>query len=78
VQDPRRFLTGFVILDMTDAVAHRFGMVRRILRNQGNLIPDMDLIIAATALPYDHELLTRNARHVSRVPGLTFYEIRTS
>jgi predicted nucleic acid-binding protein len=34
------------------------------------LIPDMDLLIAATALEHDLTLVTRNLSHFSRIPEL--------
>ena len=44
-----RFLGGFPVLDVTSAVADAFARSRSHLRQQGNVIPDMDLLIAATA-----------------------------
>lgn len=66
----RYFLDGFFILEVTDPVADTFARLRATLRKQGNLIPDLDLLIAATALVHDLSLLTRNERHFARVPGL--------
>ncbi len=50
-----------------------FGRHRSVLRRQGNMIPDMDLLIAATALNYDLTLMTRNIRHFARIPDLRLY-----
>lgn len=36
----------------------------------GNLIPDLDLLIASTALEHALVLLTRNRRHFQRIPQL--------
>ena len=58
------------VIDVTDPIAEAFGKIRAGLRRQGNLIADMDLLIAATALVHDLTLLTGNTRHVARVPGL--------
>jgi tRNA(fMet)-specific endonuclease VapC len=41
------------------------------LRKSGQLIPDVDILIAATALFHGLPLVTRNVRHFNRVPGLT-------
>ena len=49
----------------------RFARERRRLRAAGNLIPDFDLMIAATALRYDLTLLTNNRRHFHRFADLT-------
>ena len=71
----RRYLEGFAVLSVTEPVAEVFAQLRATLRRQGNLIPDMDLLIAATALAFDLPLLTRNRRHFVRVPGLRLYQL---
>jgi len=69
----RNFLTGFTVLDMTEPIAEEFAQNRALLRGQGTLIPDMDLLIASTALVHDLTLMTRNERHFRRVSGLRLY-----
>ena len=66
----RRFLAGFALLTLDDASMVEFARVRAQLRRQGQLIPDMDLLIAATALAHDLTLATRNTRHFARVAQL--------
>lgn len=66
----RDFLGDYVILPITDSIAESFAQERAALRRQGQLIPDMDLLIAATALSRDLTLLTRNVRHFARIPPL--------
>jgi tRNA(fMet)-specific endonuclease VapC len=34
------------------------------------LIPDFDILIAATAIHHDLTLVTRNQKHLARIPGL--------
>jgi tRNA(fMet)-specific endonuclease VapC len=68
-----RFLDEFSVLPVTATVAEQFAWLRPLLRRQGDLIPDMDLLIASTALSHDLILLTRNIRHFERVPGLNLY-----
>ena len=82
--DPRRTLVGmreflgdFAIMPITDRVVEQFAQTRALLRRQGRLIPDMDLLIASTALVADLTLITRNLRHFTRIPGLQLYT-RTS
>jgi tRNA(fMet)-specific endonuclease VapC len=70
----RRFLDGFVVFGLTDAVMHTFAKLRAHLRRSGNIIPDMDLLIAATARTFDLTLLTRNVRHFERIPDLKIYQ----
>jgi predicted nucleic acid-binding protein len=40
----------------------RFAAIRAHLRRRGELIPDFDLLLAATALHYDLTVLTANLR----------------
>jgi predicted nucleic acid-binding protein len=70
LENARTFLSHYSILGINEHVAEDFGRIRVGLRRQGNLIPDMDLMIAVTALSYDLTLITRNTRHFARVPGL--------
>ena len=74
VADARYFLRGYGILPITDHVAEVFAETRAYLRRAGNLIPDLDLLIASTAIVHDLTLLTRNHRHFARVPGLRLYD----
>lgn len=73
LQEARVFLQGFGIVELTDAAMVEFARERARLRRSGQLIPDMDLLIAATALAHDLELVTRNDRHFRRVEGLRLY-----
>jgi predicted nucleic acid-binding protein len=70
----RRFLARLVPLPLNDAVMERFAYLRADLRRRGELIPDLDLLIAATALHHDLTLLTRNVRHFHRIPNLRLYQ----
>lgn len=69
----RMLLEPYRVLPVTDSVAGRFGRVRASLRRQGRLIPDMDLLIAATALEAGLTLVTRNRRHFERIPELRLH-----
>ena len=44
--------------------------VHAVLRSLGSLLPDADLLIAATALARGYLLVTRNTRHFQRIPNL--------
>ena len=70
----RDFLSDFAILPLTDPIIEHFARMRAALRQQGQLIPDMDLFIAATALDADLTLVTRNVRHFERIPDLRLYQ----
>lgn len=66
----RRFLSGFRVLAVSLPVAETFARIRFMLRRQGNTIPDLDLLIAATAVTHELTLVTRNHRHFARLPEL--------
>lgn len=68
------FLDGFEILPVTVSIAEIFANRRSQLRRFGTMIPDMGLLIAATAIAHDLTLLTRNRRHFERVPGPLLYD----
>jgi predicted nucleic acid-binding protein len=66
IQSPRRFLAPYRLLPVDEPVMLRFAELPSALRRD-ELIPDLDLLIAATALRHDLTLLTFNVRHVQRV-----------
>ena len=70
----REFLGVYAHLPLTDPIIERFARLRAALRRQGQLIPDMDLFIAATALEADLILVTRNTRHFERITELKLYQ----
>ena len=70
----REFLAAYAHLPLTDPISERFARLRAALRRQGQLIPDMDLFIAATALEADLILVTRNVRHFERIAELKLYQ----
>ena len=76
-KDPERsqaileeFLAGVIVLGIDEEICKRFGQLRGRLRQQGRLVGDFDLLIAASALRYDLTLLTNNRRHFENVEGL--------
>ncbi|MFT4037299.1 MAG: type II toxin-antitoxin system VapC family toxin [Thermomicrobiales bacterium] len=72
----RRFLIAYPPLNLNDSVMERFAETRAYLRRRGQIIADMDLLIAATALHYDLTLLTFNLSHFSRIPDLRLYQLQ--
>ena len=70
----RAFLERLQLLPLTEPIMEIFAHTRANLRREGRLIPDLDLLIAATAIHHDVTLLTRNVRHFGRVPGLRLYK----
>ncbi len=70
----RRFLAPLRVLPLTEPIVVRFAEVRSSLRYRGQLIPDFDILIAATALHHNLTLLTFNVGHFQRIPDLRVYE----
>lgn len=70
-----RVLPAVTALPYDVSVARVFGQVRAHLEQAGNILPDADLQIAATALYHDLELVTGNVRHFERIPDLRINRI---
>jgi tRNA(fMet)-specific endonuclease VapC len=69
------FMSDVQILGVDIDVARVFGERRNVLRAQGNLIDNFDLLIAATALRNDLTLVTRNRRDFERIEGLRLHPV---
>ena len=67
------FLRGVEVLPITRTIMKRFATIRGNLRQQGLIIGDFDILIAATALQGDHVLVTHNQKHFNRIPSLRLY-----
>lgn len=62
----------------TDEVSRHFGLVKAELERKGLRLDDFDIAIAAHALAIDAVLVTRNARHLGRVAGLSLEDWTTA
>ena len=56
--------------EWTDAVSQAYGRIKAALERRGTRIEDFDAAIAAHALAVGATLVTMNADHMTRVPGL--------
>jgi predicted nucleic acid-binding protein len=65
-------VAGVPVLGLDRGTAEVFGGMRADLRRQGRLIPDLDLLIATTALRHDLTVISRD-EHFRRLPGLKLY-----
>ena len=70
-----RFLSTVTVLPVDDVVCDIFGRERGKLRQQGTIIGDFDLLIAATCLRHDLGIGTNNRRHFEMVEGLRIIEV---
>ena len=66
----RRILPAVTALPYDVATARVFGQTRAHLEEEGTILPDADVQIAATAIYHGLELVTGNLRHFSRIPLL--------
>lgn len=61
------------IYGLDSQIARKFGEIRAQLKRKGQVIEDLDLILASTCLVHDLMLVTSNKKHFSRVPNLQIY-----
>jgi tRNA(fMet)-specific endonuclease VapC len=64
------FISALAVLGVDPEIARAFGGIKAQLRQEGKLIEDLDLMIAATAHVYDLTLVTNNTGHFGRISGL--------
>ncbi len=67
------FLSGVMVLEINEEISKKFGELRAMLRTQGRLIGDFDLLIASTGLCYNLTLLTYNINEFERVENLKIF-----
>ena len=60
----------FPVVEVTKTIMETFGAIKAGLQQKGNIIDDMDLIIAATAITMNYVLVTNNEKHFSRITDL--------
>ncbi len=70
VQRLLNLLRDMTFLDVDRAVSEKFADLRVQQIRQGQKTPDMDLLIAATALVHNLTVVTHNQKHFVTVPGL--------
>lgn len=68
-------LAAVPVVAITLAIARVFGEIDARWSAAGRRIPTSDLLIASTALSRGDEIVTGNARHFDRVPGLTVHRL---
>ena len=64
------FLDSFKILEFTQASSLIFAKEKARLKKNGNIISDMDLMIASIAIENDCTLISNNIKHFDRVQNL--------
>lgn len=65
------YIEQLIPLDLE--IAKTAGKIRAKLRREGKVIPDTDILIAATCIVNDLTLVTKNKRHFARIKGLLIF-----
>jgi tRNA(fMet)-specific endonuclease VapC len=65
------FFNDVTFLEVDRDVSRKFGEIRAAQLDQGQYTPEMDLLIASTALAHGLTLVTHNTQDFTNVPGLT-------
>lgn len=60
----------FPIIEIDSAVIETFSEIKAAAQKTGNIVDDMDLLIASTALTMNYTLVTNNKKHFSKIKGL--------
>lgn len=66
-----------VVLPITDEIIIQAADLYALLHQEGKLISDADILIAATALKHNLVMVTENVDHFRRIPGLRIESWRT-
>ena len=64
------FLESFTVLEFTKSSSLIFAKEKARLKKNGNIIADMDLMIASIAIENDCTLISNNMKHFDRVRNL--------
>jgi len=64
------FITENLVLPMSERSARISAEIYSTLRNNGNVVDDIDLLIAGIAIDNDLVLVTNNENHFGRIPEL--------
>ena len=64
------FLESFIVLEFTKVSSLIFAKEKARLKKSGNIIADMDLMIASIAIENDCTLISNNIKHFERVQNL--------
>ncbi len=70
VKEAENLLRRLKMLEYDFYAAKEAAKIFSLLSRAGSKIGDMDTLIGAIALTHDETLLTRNARHFGKIPGL--------
>ena len=58
------------VYGLDEEISKQFGQIRLHLKQEGNVIEDLDILIASTCKAHGLVLVTKNTKHFSRIPNL--------
>jgi tRNA(fMet)-specific endonuclease VapC len=64
------FVGGLTLINLDQPSVRAFGGTKALLRSQGLLLEDFDLLIAAIAMTHNLIVVTQNVSHFGRIAGL--------
>lgn len=68
------FCAPYPILDITQKVADVYGKLKKELQSNGNIMPENDMWIAATAIANDMTVITQD-KHFEHIPNLSVIKL---
>lgn len=67
-----QFFSGMSeIYGVDEMIAKQFGFIRAILKKEGQVIEDIDILIGATCVAYNLSLVTLNQKHFLRIQNIS-------
>jgi tRNA(fMet)-specific endonuclease VapC len=75
IEDVRKLLKWFDILDFDEKIAEESGEIFKKMRREKKLIEYRDLFIGTTAVFYDLKIATLNVKHFEHIPNLEILKI---
>jgi len=72
-----KLLLSVEIVQTDLSILRRFGTIKAVLQQIGAPLADVEVLIAASTLEKADKLITGNARHFDRIPGLVLEDWRT-
>lgn len=63
------------IYGVDEEIAKKFGEIRAELKKRGEVVEDLDILLAATCVVNNLTLVTGNPKHFKRIPNLQILEV---
>ena len=70
LRETRALINNFTVIPLDAAIADLFGQIKTSLRRNGQILPDFDLLIGATAIATERTLVSNNTQHFRRLQPL--------